>query len=124
MTITYYVRSNPGGQPSLYRQIGANTSELVEGIANMQIFYGIDTNDDNTPDFYEKADAVLLNWPNVVSIRISLLVVSLDNNIAAQPLPYAYFDSNSNPAVIIPDASDRRIRRVFTSTIALRNRLN
>jgi len=123
-TISYYVRKrdplDPNNQPSLYRRVGANAAEeLVEGIENMQILYGVDTNNDNTPDFYEKADAVLLNWPNVVSIRISLLVVSLDNNVAAQPLPYVY-----NGVTIVPAASDKRIRRVFTSIIALRNRLS
>ncbi len=122
-TISYYVRKrnplDPGNQPSLYRRVGANDpQELVEGIENMQILYGVDTNNDNTPDFYEKADSVLLNWPNVVSIRISLLVVSLDDNVAAQPIPYVF---NNAPPFTPPD---RRIRRVFTSIIALRNRLS
>jgi type IV pilus assembly protein PilW len=52
----------------------------------------------------------------VVSIRVSVVVRSMNDGLAAQPIDYKY-----NGATVTP--TDRRIRRVFTSTIALRNRL-
>ena len=90
---------------------------LIEGIENMQILYGADTNADNAPDYYVPAGTVGLNMAQVVSIRISLLVRTIDDNLAAQTLLYNFNGVNNI------DPGDRRIRRVFTSTIALRNRL-
>ena len=113
-TISFYVRENPSHQPSLYHRVGSNNAEeLVEGIENMQILYGVDTNSDKTANYYAPADPAL-TWPNVVSIRISLLAVTLDDNLTTQPMPYTFNGITTN---------DRKIRRVFTTTIALRNRL-
>ena len=100
-----------------------NTDDLIEGIENMQILYGVDTGTDKTANYYVTADNVTsTEWPNVVSIRISLLAVTLDDNLTTQPMPYSFNDitttTTSTPAV-----TDRKIRRVFTTTIALRNRL-
>jgi type IV pilus assembly protein PilW len=50
---TYYIDNNPAGEPSLYRfKLGRTNSttaapsaqELVEGVSDMQITYGVDTN--------------------------------------------------------------------------------
>lgn len=115
-SISYYIRSNPSGIPALYRRRSTNTAEeLVEGIEQMQILYGVDTDGDSIADRYLTADNVA-DWANVSSVRISLLARTIDNNIASQVLDYTY-----NGAEVTP--TDRRIRRVFTSTIALRNRL-
>ncbi|MEI6069003.1 MAG: PilW family protein [Methylococcaceae bacterium] len=94
---------------------------LVEGIENMQILYGVDTDSDKTANYYAPADPAL-NWPNVVSIRISLLAVTLDDNLTTQPIPYT-FNGITTTTTSTPAVTDRKIRRVFTTTIALRNRL-
>ena len=96
--------------------ISNGSADIVEGIENMQILYGADTNADNTPDYYVPAGTVGLNMAQVVSIRISLLAATLDDNLAAQPLAYTYNGVTSTP-------TDRKIRRVFNTTIAVRNRL-
>ena len=96
---------------------GGNFQDLIEGIENMQILYGADTNADNAPDYYVPAGTVGLNMAQVVSIRISLLARTIDDNLAAQTRLYNFNGVNNI------DPGDRRIRRVFTSTIALRNRL-
>ena len=120
---SFFIRNNASGEPALWRLDNAkplnatNPAELVEGVENMQIVYGEDTNTpaDNIANYYVPANAVV-NWANVVSVRISLVIRSMTDNLAAQPLAYAY-----NGATITP--TDRRLRQVFTSTIALRNRL-
>jgi len=121
---SFFIRNNASGEPGLWRLDNAkpasatNPIELVEGVENMQILYGADT--DTTPDgtanYYVPAGTAGLNMSQVVSIRISVLVRSMNDGLAAQPLDYIY-----NGATVTP--TDRRIRRVFTSTIALRNRL-
>jgi type IV pilus assembly protein PilW len=117
-TVSYYVRLTGDGLPSLYRRINSSlATELVEGIEQMQILYGEDTDatPDGTPNYYTTADQVT-DMAKVVSIRLSLLVRTIDDNLASEPQAYFY-----NNAWTTPD--DRRLRRVFTTTIAVRNRL-
>jgi type IV pilus assembly protein PilW len=96
---------------------------VIEGVENMQILYGEDTDHDvnRVANRYVPANfagpPAPLNMNNVVSIRISLLLQTLDDNLTAVPQSYSY-----NGAVI-PAAPDLRLRRVYTTTITLRNQL-
>ena len=113
-TISYKINAS-----TLQRSTNGSSINLSEGIENMQIVYGVDTDKDSTLNYYVPANNVTTaNWPNVVSVRISLLAVTLDNNLTTQPMPYFF-----NGTTITPSRTDRKIRRVFTTTIALRNRL-
>lgn len=117
----YFVGTNPDtNRPSLYRAntiAGAGVAEeLVDNVESMEIEYGIDTtpnNDNNAADEYRTA-ATVANWESVISVRLRLLVASADNNI----LPAAQSHTFNGATV-----SDRRMRQVFTTTIAIRNRL-
>jgi len=111
-TYIYTVNNN-----ALVKQDLASTNELVEGIENMQILYGEDTDEDGAPNYYVPAGTAGLDMNQVVSIRISLLVRSMDDNLTLVPRAYTYNGATTTPA-------DRRLRRVFTSTIAVRNRLS
>jgi type IV pilus assembly protein PilW len=115
-TKTYSIQNGAGGQPALFQ----NANELVEGVENLQILYGADTNTptDGTPNYYVPAGTAGLNMAQVVSIRASLLLRTIDNYVAAEPLAYTY-----NGTTTTPPSTDRRIRRVFNSTLAVRNRL-
>ena len=102
---------------------------MIEGIQDMQILYGEDTDmnmdcskgtSDYAPNYYVTANSVV-KMCRVVSIRISLLAVTLDDNLTPQPIPYTYYVNNVLTNNIIP--ADRKIRRVFNTTIALRNHL-
>ena len=118
-TIAYSIQDGASGERALFRKIdGGTDQELIEGIEDIQILYGVDTLDaDTSPNYYVDADDLSIAlMDDVVSIRISLLARSLDNNIATQAVPYTIFGIQTTP-------TDRRIRRVFTSTIAVRNRL-
>lgn len=121
----YYIANNPAGQPSLYRQRlvkGAPvTEELVEGVEDMQIQYGLDTTGDKSVDSYVNATGVTY-WgppptlPQVVSIRISLLMRTTEDNVANENQTYTFNG-------VATTAADRRIRQVFTSTIGARVRI-
>jgi type IV pilus assembly protein PilW len=93
------------------------SSPLIEGVQDMQIKYGADTDGDGAPNYYADAGTAGLNMSQVVTVRVSLLLRTIDDNIASKPLQYIY-----NGATVIPN--DRRIRRVFSSTFALRNRIH
>lgn len=75
----YYVGTGTSGYPTLFRQTfdGSAREELVEGIEDLQVTFGIDTVGDRTPRAYRSADhsdlgATKANWANVVSARIAL----------------------------------------------------
>lgn len=53
---------------------------LVEGIQNMQLDYGIDSNGDGYPDSYitMPATATATDWSNVMAIRVNLLARNND----------------------------------------------
>lgn len=114
-TRTYYIRTGQGGTPSLYRKQETKPSrELIEGVEDMQILYGEDTDGNQEANSYVTADNVA-NWNNVISLRINLLLQTLENNLASAPQPYTFNGITSTP-------TDRRLRRVFTTTVNLRNR--
>ena len=83
----YYIASNAPnsrcddpGNCSLYR----NNEELVEGVKDMQLLYGIDsaTDDNATPDQYVNAAGVGTNWSKIVSVKITLTFEPVDENYA------------------------------------------
>jgi type IV pilus assembly protein PilW len=131
-TVAYYVkRSTNGRGTALYRRMfdGANPAgveqELIEGVENMQLLYGRDTeNAAVAPDqiisgAYVQAQQVA-DWSNVLAVRMSLLLRSstkINSDTVVQ---------TSGPvgdvAVTYP-AGDQFERRVFTTTVALRNKI-
>ncbi len=95
------------------------TQELIEGVENMQILYGEDTaGNDSVADTFVSADAVT-NWDDVVTARISLLMHTIKEDFTT-PL-----NSNASYNLLgsaVPTAQDHRHRRIFSSTIMIRNR--
>ena len=116
-TFTYFVAPSSFNNEvnSLWqRQANNPPVELVEGIEDMRITYGVDTDGDDVPDDYLTENNVLA-WQAVGAVRISLLLQSLEANILPEPQPFNF----DGPL----DVSDQRIRQVFTTTIGVRNRL-
>lgn len=120
-TVNKYYIDNESGIPNLFcLGSGGNTPQaLLEGVENMQILYGVDMDSDKSADKYVSANLVSgSDWLNVVSVRISLLLRTLDNNVSSQHQAYSF-----NDTTITPTGSDYYLRRTFSSTITLRNRL-
>lgn len=127
----YFVANNDFGEPSLYRQGIGNTSnnlvfdgeiELVEGIENMQIYYGEDTDNNGTPNRYLPAGTAGLDMSDVTAVRVDLLVQSNQEGVVQGAQTLSYFRSASG-ALTTTSFSDGRLRKVFSTTVALRNRL-
>lgn len=140
--VSYFIRNNGNGEPALVRlrRKGSNGTtmpanaadwaqlELAEGIQDMQITYGVDTSAtaDGVVDTYLRADEVAgigvgatlaEKWQRVLSVRISLLMVSTGSDAyTAEPQTYTFNGTTTTP-------TDRRLRKVFNTTIAVRNRL-
>lgn len=52
---------------------GQGPISLVEGIENLQLDYGLDTNADGYPESYTMAPATTTDWSNVMAVRVNLL---------------------------------------------------
>ena len=109
-SLTFFIGINPNGNPALYR-VGTSTEELVEGIFDMQIEYGLDTIDDTlfVADSYSATPG---NWSQVVSVRLTLQARSAENNALPTTTSYTY-----NGASV----TDSRLKRASTTVIGLRN---
>jgi len=117
VTTSYYIRNNGSGEPSLYQRVLNDApQEMVEGVESMQVLYGVDTDGDESANKYIAANTVS-DWNNVKSVRVSLLLRTLEDNLTVDgPQQYLF-----NNATVIP--TDRRLRAVFTRTATLRNRV-
>jgi type IV pilus assembly protein PilW len=112
--LTYSIHHPALQEPMLMRsRNGAPAVELVAGIENMKFLYGEDTTGDQVANLYHAAGSVS-DWDAVVSVRIHLLARS-SNEVLEAPQVYQ-FDGQSYTA------SDRRLRREFSSTVTIRNR--
>lgn len=121
-SFAYYIGNGTRG-PALFRSSFAGAEELVEGIDNLQIMYGIVTTSDRIPSLYLNADGVTAAnaWPNVISVRFAMLASTVastrDGEFGVDKDMGAY---NVNGTTITA-TGDRRIRNVFTSTVLMRN---
>jgi len=143
-SITYYVantgRTNARGDAinALYRQtdllddsVATNArflrEELVEGVDSMQILYGERLTNGNI--HYVPADEIVgPDMTTVEGIRLGLLISSVervqeaDDNLSYE-LPGETIAPLGTAGATVTHAIDQRIRRDFSATINLRNRL-
>ncbi len=94
------------GSKELLCTVGAGTpqpivggAEAGQGLTNLQLVYGIDTNADSSVDTYMTADQVTTstNWNNVVAIRYELTFL---NPLSGQPGQPATFVSRRTVAIM------------------------
>ena len=123
-TNTYYVAPGAGvntsGNPimALWRKSGLDAPvELVDGVEDMQILYGVDTNSDGAPNQYVPANFVV-DWNTVKTVRVSLVVNSIDD-VGGTTSPTL---GCAVQGCIAGKSYDGLIRRTFTQTFDLRNR--
>ncbi|HFD13101.1 MAG TPA: pilus assembly protein PilW, partial [Crenotrichaceae bacterium] len=114
-THVFYIGSGVSGLPALFQKVGSNSAEeLVEGVEGMQILYGEDIDGDASADRFLTANQVDMN--HVISVRISILLQSITDHLTTDAQSYAFNGTSVTP-------TDHRVRRVFTTTISLRNRI-
>ena len=95
-----------------------NNVQLIPGVENIQVEYGVDTDADGIPNNYQNATQVQTGstWANVVVVRLAVLVTSqIPVRDQASQETYQLLGVSHTAA------NDRLHRRVFTTTIPLRN---
>lgn len=100
----------PGGVPPNHRE-----ECIAQGVEDMQLEFGLDTNDDGAANVYV-TDPTVQDLTRTVSVRIYLLMRTLN-------LDVGYLDNRSyalsNKPAYTP--ADRFHRRIYSSTVVVRN---
>lgn len=120
--VIYYIRDTEvAGRsiPTLYRRrvapTVADSQALVMGISHLTLRYGVDRDGDTTPDAYVKAEQVK-NWRAIAAVRVGFVAVSLRSAGVEANQTLTMFGRTLQD---LPD--DGRLRRVYTTTVALRH---
>ena len=134
----FFVRTNADGFPSLWMlrfergttDLMAAPEELVQGVENMQLRFGVDTSadpsGDGAVDEYRTAEGVVAgatddlildaNWRRVLSVHIGMLIRSPERAGVTGSRTYELM------GVTLPATTDGAIRETYETTVALRNR--
>jgi type IV pilus assembly protein PilW len=137
-SMAYYTGIGASGEPALMRCRATDTSgvcveeELVEGVENMQLTYGLSLESNDRPTGYIQTARIASaigdastnlaareQWRLVGAIQVGVLVRSPNRSQALnRAAPYSSLGLD-----ITPPAGDQRTRAVYENTVALRNRL-
>jgi type IV pilus assembly protein PilW len=140
----YFVANNntsSDGKPTLKRaEISSDGSSithtivpLVEGLENLQLEYGIDTNSNGVADVFSTNPAThagcagtgacaVSNWSGVVSVRLNMLARNLETSTGyTESKTYALGNNSDGSANTVTAGSDGYKRHVFQSLVGLPN---
>lgn len=134
-TRRYFISTGASGNPALFRQDNtAAAIELVDGVENLQVLYGTDTDSDGIPNVYLKAgDAGLQSaseWSSVRSVRIGILARTVNDKDTDVDSGSYDIDGDCPTGVPVTDAcyeftvpapGDHNKRRLFQAAVQLRN---
>ncbi len=97
---------------------GVADDVVAEGIANMQIQYGVDTDDDGIANIYQIwSNVTTANRANIISVRFGLLARTPDEVASvARTTTHNLLDQTIS-------TTNKRIHRNYSSTVILRNKL-
>lgn len=116
---SFFVGINPSNRAALYQvawtgeKLGS-AQEWLEGVADLQLRFGLDTDANGEVDT-EVASASVSDWTQVKRVRVSLLMEGVEPVLSgAQTL---VLDGGTQTF------SDRKLRQVYRAEIALRGRL-
>jgi type IV pilus assembly protein PilW len=142
---TYYVKDNgrqgtslyragfrrPGGCPKNNQDTPISVDEeLVEGVEDMQVLYGIDKNGDGNVTYEVAPAATSDDWGKVVSVRVNLLLQSVDPKVLSHATDASlivskasYQGSSEFHSWDLAGVEDSRLRQTYMTTVAVRNRV-
>lgn len=128
-TSVYFLAKRSGATTSsLYRRYFngsvAQFEEIVPNVEAVIFQYGVNTS--NTPggeptyrtDQYQTDPTAVADWSRVVSVRVALIMVSEDDNQTA-----ATSQNLSWVGGTYVSPSDKRLRRAYSTTVSIRNRM-
>lgn len=120
----YFIGVSTSGQTkSLYiinLDKGATTkTELVEGVEDFQLTYGVDSDDDGFPERFIKANAAGMDFKQIVAVKLGMLIASINDVKTTAPTTaksYTLSDTTVTPA------ADKKLRFAYNTTVKIRNK--
>lgn len=114
----YYIDTN-NNQLMCLGNGNAKAGPLIDGVENMQILYGVDTDSDGIANEYiDASEIAAAQWADVVSVRMAFLLDTI--NSTQSGIDNSTFVLLNAPQ--IGPFTDTLRRRVFTRTFLMRNR--
>lgn len=95
--------------------------DVAEGIEQLQMLYGIDTNGNLNADTYLPAASIAASdWPSVVSVRFDMVVRSPEIDISLDATGETY-NMVSDYTYTVPASAKSHRRKLYSSVIQIRN---
>lgn len=113
--ITYFIGTGASGEPALWQIRDGTARELVDGVEDLQIWFGQDGDGDFSADRYLRASAGTFDMGQAISMRLHLLLRTSSDNVTADPQQYIFDGATVT-------ATDNRLRREFKTMVNLRNK--
>jgi type IV pilus assembly protein PilW len=96
---------------------------LISNVQKLVITYGLDTDADNSANYYAGETTsngfTSAQWQQIVSARLSVVLRSDTDNLTPSSVTYTVDGATGSPFT----AADKRIYRVFSTTVAFRNQI-
>lgn len=123
---TYFIGTGASGGRALFvsdsRLNPGNPIELVDGVEDMRVRYGVGTAENGVTN-WEANTASISDWSTVIAAEISLLLRAGPDNLLEETMEICFpswADCSSKNNYTAPDNS---LYRVYSFTTALRNRI-
>jgi len=115
-SVLYHIAPGASGEPALWRNFNGVEQELIDGVEQLQVLYGISNTVPPTAPSQYVTSLGVADWNQVVAVRLMLLLRSANPVSLDAPQNYRFNGAN----LVAPD---NRLRQVISTTIALRNRI-
>lgn len=132
VTLYFYIALDSSDVPVLYceakrvnfsdtsKNKTSNAEPLISNVQKLIITYGIDTDADGAANYYVGGTTInsftSAQWQQVVAAKLSVVLQSEDDNLATSSVSYTVDGTTFT-------ASDKRLYRVSSTTIAFRNKI-
>lgn len=101
--------------------LGPVDQPVANGVQDMQVLYGVNTDNDGAPNIYRTA-AQVTDWTRVVSIRITTTIESAEASENTRPTATATVQGGATTGEV--RIAQGRVRRTYQTTILVRNKLS
>lgn len=101
--------------------------DIIAGVEQMQLAYGLDDDGDRSPDRYLSAEDVTADddWDKVIDVKLSVLIRNNEIDVSADVggTTYKLYGGDEGEGIdyVVPEADGRYRRKVFNTSVQVRN---
>lgn len=101
--------------------------DIIAGVEQMQLAYGLDDDGDRSPDRYLSAEDVTADddWDKVIDVKLSVLIRNNEIDVSADVggTTYKLYGGDEGDGIdyVVPEADGRYRRKIFNTSVQVRN---